>query len=213
MSLNCTDSTGVYSRNKDSSSIEICLFLPPPCAIQSLPDVSTVHCKVSPNSSFNFSIRSSNFWLLRLLLQELKKSCRSVLVMNLDISKQQRSNGCGSMSGQLGTLTFEFTTDLGFGLAFATGFPVLMDESIFSLGISSDVSVTYLLIPFTMPTHEIFWFSEQCFDHDVNATTSFVRIEFHTQDWTDLRTSNESTLSVGMSRDFEIVCIIDKLSA
>ena len=36
---------------------------------------------------------------------------------------------------RIGTLTFEFTTDLGFGLAFA----VLKDESIFSLGISSDV--------------------------------------------------------------------------
>ena len=28
---------------------------------------------------------------------------------------------------------------------------------------------------------------KQWFDHDINAITSFVRIEFHIQDWTDLR--------------------------
>ena len=42
------------------------------------------------------------------------------------------------------------TTGFGLGLAFATSFPVLMNRSTFSVGISSDVSVTYLLIPFTI---------------------------------------------------------------
>ena len=53
-----------------------------------------------------------------------------------------------------GTLIDEFTTDFGFGLAFATSFPVLMNSSTFSVGVSSVVSVAYLLIPFTMRTHE-----------------------------------------------------------
>ena len=88
---------------------------------------------------------------------------------------------------RIGTLIDEFTTYFGFGSAFAKIFPVLMNNSTFSAGISSDVSVTYLLIPFTVRTHEtVPSLNNDSFDNDTNATTSFVKMEFHIQDWADL---------------------------
>ena len=89
------------------------------------------------------------------------------------------------LSGK-GTLTFEFTTDLCFGLAFATSFPVLMDESIFSHWVFPLTFLwrTYWHHSQYEPRNRLV--SKQWFDHDINATTSFVRIKCHIQDWADL---------------------------
>ena len=76
-------------------------------------------------------------------------------------------------------------TDFGLGLTLATSFPVLMNSSTFSVGISSDVSVTYLLIIHKANPWNCSIF-KQWFGHDITAITSFVRIEFHIRDWADL---------------------------
>ena len=52
------------------------------------------------------------------------------------------------------------------------------------------------------------------FNHGINAITSFVKIEFHIQDWADFRIrTNESTLSVGLCSSLEVVCVLNMLSA
>ena len=69
----------------------------------------------------------------------------------------------------------------------STSFPVPLNSSSFSVGLSSDVSATHLLIPLIMRTHETVRSENKDFDHDINAITSFVKIEFRIQDWADLR--------------------------
>ena len=54
---------------------------------------------------------------------------------------------------------------------------------------------------------------KQWFDHDINAITSFVVIEFHIQDWVDLRIWTNPPTRSGCCEDFEIECILDMLSA
>ena len=39
------------------------------------------------------------------------------------------------------------------------------------------------MFPFTMRTHDNVWSLNEEFNHDINTTTSFVRIDFHIQDW------------------------------
>ena len=48
---------------------------------------------------------------------------------------------------------------------------------------------------------------EQGFNHVINTITSFVKKDFHIQDWADFR------VRVGKFLDFEVVCILDMLSA
>ena len=102
-----------------------------------------------------------------------------------------------------GTLIDEF----GFGFGFATSFPVLMNSSTFSVGISSDVSVTYLLIPFHNANPWNCSAFKQGFDHDIFTITSIVRIDFHIQGLGRFSFLNESALSVGMFSSLEVVCI------
>ena len=108
--------------------------------------------------TFIFSIKSSNFTAPP-ISRGSDASCRSLLLMIFDTSKQLWLNVAGLMSIHFPSLIGieledKFTTSFGLGLAFATGLPVLMNSWTFSMGISSGVSVTYLLIPFTMQTHE-----------------------------------------------------------
>ena len=151
------------SGNSILSNVENIFFLPPPFA-REFTQALTVHCKVLTNFSFNFSIRSSNLTAPS-CSRRIEESCRSDLVMNFDTAKQMWSNDCGSMSIhillRIGTQVVDkFTTRFNLVLAFATGFPVLVNSWTFSMGISSAVSVTYLLIPFTMRTHETVWSSD-----------------------------------------------------
>ena len=153
-------STRIYRMNEDSSNFEAFFFSPPPFAKQ-FSQSSTVHCKVPTNFTFNFSTKSSNFTAPS-RSREIDESCRSVRVINFDTAKQLWSNGCVSMSihilSWLNTKRVDkFTTSFSLGLAFATSLSVLMSSWTFSVGIASDVSVTYLLTPFTIRTHEIVW--------------------------------------------------------
>ena len=187
MSLNCSEVQEFIGWRRTQAVLKP--FLPSSSLCQRrLPDL-TVHYKVPANFIFNFSIRSSKFTAPS-ISRGSDASFRSVLVMNFDTSKRLWSNGCGSMSihclSRIGTLIDEFTTDLGFGSALVTSFPVLMNCSTFSTGISLDVSVTYLLIPFTMRTHE----TVRSLNNSIMILmqkTSFVRIEFRIQDWAELR--------------------------
>ena len=189
--LELLENTRFFLMNRDSTRIEtLSSFLLLVPGNSHSPKTRLCIAKYKTNSSFNFSIKSSNLTAPS-SSRQIDDSCRSVLVMNFDTSEQLRSNGCGSVSihflSRIGTLIDAFTTDFGFGLAFATSFPVLMNSSTFSVGISCDDSVTYLLIPFTMRTHETVRSLNNDFDHDINAITSFVRTGFHIQDWADLR--------------------------
>ena len=76
------------------------------------------------------------------------------------------------------------TAGFSCGLAFATGFPVTLCST-FSREMVSDVSVTYLLIPFTIRTQET-----QRFDQDFNTVPFLMIFVFSC--------FRESTLSLGM---------------
>ena len=85
-------------------------------------------------------------------------SGRSILFLFFDTAKQHFLNVAVLMSmhflSRIGIETGDnVTAGFGRGSAFPTGFPV-RTSSMLSTGISSDVSVTYLLTPFTTRTQE-----------------------------------------------------------
>ena len=137
----------------------ILFFLPPPCA-RECAQVLTVIAKYQL-FSFNFSIKSSNltapssFW-------GIEESCRSVLVMNFDTSKQLWSTCCGSMSihflTRIGTLMHDYLHSR-FRLRFSLchKFPWANEQFNVLSGYFFWRFCTYLLIPFTMRTHETVW--------------------------------------------------------
>ena len=69
----------------------------------------------------------------------------------------------------------KFTTGFGIDCANATDFPSLMNKSTLAVGISSD----------TLRIHETVWPPSN--DSTTISIQSFVRTEFHIQDWADLR--------------------------
>ena len=97
--------------------------------------------------------------LLHLLLDELTdSSCRSNLIINFDTPKQPWLKIPGPISIHFRSLYRVDTEDnvkvgVGRGSAFATGCPVLLSPTL-AKGITSDVSVTYLLIPITIRIQE-----------------------------------------------------------
>ena len=99
------------------------------------------------------------------------------------------------------------TTGFGRGLAFATGFPVTLCSTL-SRELVSDVSVTYLSIPFTIRTQETVVSRKKGFDHDFETVTSLMNADLHIQDPADFRVS-ECTLSLGMLLRFEATYTLD----
>ena len=76
-------------------------------------------------------------------------------------------------------------------LAFASGFPVTLCSTP-SSNMVSDVSVTYLLIPFTIRTHEAVPVSKQRLDQNFNTVTLMMKTDLHIQDRADFRISDFS---------------------
>ena len=111
---------------------------------------STVHCKVPTNFTLNFSSKPSNLTAPS-SSRGIDASCRSNVIMNFDTAKQPWLNGFGLMSIQK-----LFDRNI-IGRHFAPSLTVLLSCWTLSMDISSDFSVTYLLIPCTIRTHETVW--------------------------------------------------------
>ena len=73
------------------------------------------------------------------------------------------------------------------GLAVATSFPAALCSA-FSRRMVSVVSVTHLLIPFTIRTHEAF--PKQRVDQNFNTVTILMKTDLHMQDMADFRISD-----------------------
>ena len=73
-----------------------------------------------------------------------------------------------------------------------------------------DVSVTYLLIPFTTRTRETVWSFKQGFGPDNNTITSFVRIEFYIQDWADFRVRANPPSGSGCFLQVSRLCVFSR---
>ena len=156
-------------------------------------------CEVAANLDLNKSVRSSNLTAPS-SSRWTESSCRSYLIMNCDTSKQPWLNFLCSISIHFRSLYGIDTGDnvkvgVGRGLAFATSFPVLLSPTL-STGISSDVSVTYLLIPFTTRTQKQFC-HERRIRSWLHTVTSLLITDLHIQDWTDLRFSTDPPSHVG----------------
>ena len=78
------------------------------------------------------------------------------------------------------------TVGFGCGFAFATSFPLALCSK-FSKKMASDVSVTYLIIPFKIRTQEAVPVSKQRFDQDFNTVTFLTKTDLHIQDRADFR--------------------------
>ena len=96
---------------------------------------------------------------------------------------------------------------VGLGSSFATSFPVTLCST-FPVGMVSDVSVTYLSMPFTIRTQEAFSVSEQRFDLNFETVTFLMKADLYIQDWTDLHVSTDP-LSLGVLLHFEVTCTLD----
>ena len=189
MSLDCSEIQEMFGRIKVQAVLKP-FFGPPPA--REVVQTSTVHSEAQPS---NLKAPSSSPGMF--------SSCRSNLIMNFDTAEQPSSNGAGLMSFHfLARIGIEIGDNVtaGFGrdLAFAKGFPVPTE-------ISSDVSVTYLLIPFTTRTQETVLSRKS--HHDINTVTSLMKVDCYIQDWDD-SCFHESTLSLGKFPDFEVVCIL-----
>ena len=132
-------------------------FLIPPPLCKKLSHVRIDQCEEDVNSERNVDARSWNFTAPS-SSRFAESSCRSNLIINFDTSKQFWSNVTGSTSIHFRSLygidtedKVEF--DVCCGLALATGFPVLLSP-ILSTRVSSEISVTFWLIPFTILTQE-----------------------------------------------------------
>ena len=144
-------------------------FCPPPFARQVIQSLHG-HCEEPSSFASNTFIRSSN----RTAPSSSRgsdASCRSNLIMTFDTAKQLWSKGCVSMTIHFllrigietrDNVTGGFSCGMAFATGFpytslcskATGFPVTSSCSKISRATVSDVSVTYLLIPFTIRTQE-----------------------------------------------------------
>ena len=114
MSLNCTEIQKIL--DLWIQAVLKSLFLSSSLSQRVQPSID---CPLRNITKFSFNLLIRSFSLTAPSSSRgIDVTCRSVLVMNFDTSKQQRSNGCGSMSihflSGIGTLTLEFTTDLGF---------------------------------------------------------------------------------------------------
>ena len=81
------------------------------------------------------------------------------------------------------------TAGFGRGFAFATSCAETLCSTL-SRELFFDVSVAYLLIPFTIRTQEAVPVSKQRFDQDFNTVTSLMKADFHIQDRADFRVSD-----------------------
>ena len=174
--------------NKDSSSVETFSSF-----LLLVPENSSKFCLfIASTNTFPliFSIKWSHLTAPS-SSRGIDASCRSKLIMNFDTAKQTWLNGFGLMSIQIlsliGTwLEDKFTTGFGRGLAFATG-PCTYEQ----LNVLSGYFLSRFCDVFVDTIHNANPWNcsvfTQWFDHDINAITSFVRIEFHIQDWADLR--------------------------
>ena len=183
-------------------------FGPPPFAkedIQSLID----HCKVPANFTLNSSRKSSDRTAPS-SSRGMFLSCRSILIMNFDTAEQLWLN--------VDVYPFPFTNKNVIGRQIHNKF-----RSWFSLRNRSPSAYEQLNVPngnflwrfcdeILDPIHNtnpwsclVFY---QGFNHDINAITSFVRINFHIQDCADFRIRTNPPFW-----DFEVVWILDVLSA
>ena len=133
------------------------LFLIPPHLCKKLSHVRIDQCEEDKILDRNIDARSSNFSVPS-SSRFAESSCRSNLIINFDTSRQFWSNVTVSTSIQFRSVygldtedNVEF--DVCCGLAFATSFPVLLSPFL-STRVSSDISVTYWLIPFTILNQE-----------------------------------------------------------
>ena len=154
-------------------------FGPPPFCRQAIQTL-TGHCEVPSNFALNFSIISSNRPAPS-SSRGIDGSCRSNLIMTFDTIQQSLRNLSGLISIQFLSRTgIEMgdcvTVGFGRGFAFATGFPATLCST-FSREMVSDVSVTYLSIPFTFRTH------------DFDTVTFLMKADLHIQDRADFPAS------------------------
>ena len=131
------------------------LIQPPLC--KKLSHVRIDQCEEDVNSERNVDARSWNFTAPS-SSRFAESSCRSNLIINFETSRQFWSNVTGSTSINFRSLygidtedKVEF--DVCCVLALARSFPVLLSP-ILSTRVSSDISVTFWLIPFTILTQE-----------------------------------------------------------
>ena len=156
MSLNCSEVQETSGRRGDSSNIatfSLVLLLLPRKLPKHQPSIPL--CQRMLPLTFQ---SDRQIFLLHLFSLRKDLSWLSNLVISFDTTKQHSLNSAGwSMSIQfiswIGTETVDKVTvgfgRFGRGLTFAASSPVRTSWTL-SIRISSDVSVTYLLIPFTM---------------------------------------------------------------
>ena len=193
------------------------LFSGPPPFARKIIQASTDHCEVPSDLALNFSARTS-ILAAPSSSRGTDSSCRYNLTINFDTSKQPWLYAPGLTSIHFRSRRGMETRDnvkasFGRGLTFATSFPVPLFSTLVT-GISSDVSVTYLLIPFTMRTQETV----------LSPKKKRIRSQHqHSNVFDDNRLSHPglgrsscfhgSILSRGMLLHFEVMCTVDIMSS
>ena len=208
----------VFGRVRVHTALETFLCSPPfvRIVIQAL----TGHCEVPSNFALNYSITSSNRTTPS-SSRRIGGLCRSNLIMAFDTAKQYSGNLSGLMSthflSRIGMETRNIVTAVfRCSLAFATSFPLTLCSTL-STEMVSDVSVTNLLIPFTIRTQEtvlnrdsimtsIPWrpWRKQTFTSETGPIFVFPRIHPLTGDATSLRGNVYSRHRFFISSDEEL---------
>ena len=163
-------------------------FSPPPFAKQ-FSQSSTVHCKVPTNITLNSSIKSSNRTAPS-SSRGIDGSCRSNLIIAFDKAKQfgrkLRIDVCRNSFTNRNAVGRQIHNKFRSCLSFCNKSPCAYEQ----LNVLNGNFFWRFCDVFFDPIHSANPWNclvLQWFDNDSNTTTTFVKMEFHIQDWADLR--------------------------